>query len=117
MTHPRAALIYTLLPDVETAREIARTLVGERLIACANILGSIESIFAWQGDVQSAAEVAVIFKTTQKQTERAVKRLGALHPYATPAIVASACDTAHVSTLEWLVEQTRGQRRSSIDTE
>lgn len=117
MTQPRAALIYTPLPDVEVAREIAKTLVGERLVACANILGSIESIFAWQGGVHSAAEVAVLFKTTQNQTERAVKRLGALHPYETPAIVASSCDAAHLGTLEWLVEQTRGQRLSSIDTE
>ena len=106
MNAPTAALIYAPFPVAETARTIASTLLDEGLIACANILGPIESVYVWQGRVESAQESAALFKTTAAQVERAVRRLGALHPYETPAIVATVCDAAHSGTREWLAEQT-----------
>ncbi|MEM7689490.1 MAG: divalent-cation tolerance protein CutA [Pseudomonadota bacterium] len=107
MAEPRGALIYTPLPDAQSARDIAGALLDEGLIACANILGPVESVFMWQGKRESATECAVLFKTTADRMVRAVGRLGAMHPYETPAIVASMCDAAHPDTLEWLAQQTR----------
>jgi periplasmic divalent cation tolerance protein len=107
VSEPRAALIYTPLPDAETARAIAGTLLDERLVACANIMAPMESVFVWEGSRDSATEVPVLFKTTGDKMDEAMRRLGALHPYATPAIVASVCDAAHPDTLEWLTDQTR----------
>ncbi|MEO0462547.1 MAG: divalent-cation tolerance protein CutA [Pseudomonadota bacterium] len=101
----RVALIYTPLPDVETARTIAGHLLDERLIACANILGAMESVFVWNGKRDSARETAVLFKTDDARLDDAVARLGALHPYDTPAIVAWVCDAAHQETLGWLAAQ------------
>lgn len=107
MSAPKAALIYTPLPDAQTARAIAGTLLDEGLVACANILGPVESVFQWNGEIETATESAVLFKTTQDVMDRAIERLGALHPYETPAIVATICDAAHPGTLEWLAQQTR----------
>ncbi|MDY7096836.1 MAG: divalent-cation tolerance protein CutA [Pseudomonadota bacterium] len=98
----KAALIYSPLPDAETARVIAGTLLDEKLIACANILGRAESVFMWQGKLESAVETAVLFKTTTACLEKAIARLGALHPYDTPAITGWQCDEAHPDTLHWL---------------
>lgn len=106
VTGIRAALIYTPLPDADTARTIAGTMLDERLIACANILGPIESVFIWNGARDHAQETAVLFKTTQDKLDQAITRLGALHPYETPAIIASVCDAAHPATLAWLAGQT-----------
>ena len=105
MSEAKAALSYAPFPDADTARAIAGVLLDEGLIACANILGPIESVYMWEGRVESAQESAALFKTTAAQVERAVSRLGALHPYETPAIVATICDAAHPGTLEWLAEQ------------
>lgn len=107
MEKTRAALIYTTLPDAPNARSIAGTLLNEGLIACANILGPIESVFIWNGKSDHMIESAVLFKTTADRMKEAVNRLGALHPYETPAIVASICDDAHPDTLSWLAQQTR----------
>lgn len=117
MSEPRAALIYTPLPDTVTAREIATALLEEELIACANILSEMESLFRWEGRVDTAKEVAVLFKTTTEAIDPAVKRLGALHPYATPAIVATVCDAAYPDTLEWLISQTQGATHGPVNTE
>ena len=117
MSGPRAAVIYTPLPDAETARDIARTLLEENLVACANILSEMESVFRWEGHIDTSKEVAVLFKTTSDAIDPAVSRLGALHPYSTPVIVASFCDAAYPDTLEWLIEQTRGAANGPVNTE
>lgn len=105
MTHPAAALVWCPFPDRESAREAAATLLDERLIACANILGRIESHFVWEGARSSGEEVAVIFKTISGAAVALVSRLGELHPYDTPAIVSWDCEVVHPLTAAWLGEQ------------
>lgn len=97
-----AALIYCPFPDREKAREISGIMLNERLIACANILGEIESLFVWEGKSESGPEIAVLFKTDTALLERATERLGELHPYDTPAVVGWRCDSAAAPTRDWL---------------
>ena len=104
MSDTVAALAWCPFPDREGARKLAGILLEERLIACANILPRIESVFEWEGEVSGCQEVAVLFKTTAELLEPLVVRLGECHPYDTPAIVAWSCDTAHALTLDWLQE-------------
>ena len=96
------ALAYAPFPDRETAREIAGTLLAEKLIACANILGAVESVFEWNGERASEEEVGVLFKTTAAALEPLIARLGELHPYDTPAIIGWRADAGHPATLDWL---------------
>lgn len=98
----KPALVWCPCPDAETAKSIAENLLAENLIACANILPGIESVFEWNGECASAQEVAVLFKTTERLLNRLVDRLGELHPYDTPAILGWHCDSAHPATLAWL---------------
>lgn len=97
-----AALVWCPFPDRETARAVSAGLLDHGLIGCANIIGTIEAIFEWDGKRGSADEVGVLFKTNSGLLERMVERLGELHPYDTPAIVAWHCDAAHPATLAWL---------------
>jgi periplasmic divalent cation tolerance protein len=97
-----AALVWCPFPDSESARAAADALLDEGLIACANILGTIESRFVWQGARSVGSEVGVLFKTTAGALEEAVERLGALHPYEAPAILGWGVDAAHPATLAWL---------------
>lgn len=101
-----AALIWCPCPDADTARQIAGQLLADGLIACANILPEMESLFLWQGEADTARETAVLFKTTSDKLEPAIERLGALHPYETPAIIGWHGDAAHPATLQWLAGST-----------
>ncbi|MBD2843174.1 divalent-cation tolerance protein CutA [Erythrobacter rubeus] len=107
MRNTGAALVWCPFPDRETARATAARLLDESLIACANIVGEIESIFEWEGERSSGTEIAVLLKTTSERLEEVVSRLGELHPYDTPAIVGWCCDQAYPATLDWLMLQTR----------
>ncbi|MFN4239072.1 MAG: divalent-cation tolerance protein CutA [Erythrobacter cryptus] len=97
-----AALVWCPFPDAESARAAVARLLDERLIACANIIGTIESHFTWQGARGSASEAGVLMKTRKECLTELVNLLGALHPYDTPAIIGWEAEAAHPATLAWL---------------
>lgn len=97
-----AALIWTPFGSVEEAREVAGTLLRENLVACANIMPEMLSVFRYEGQVQSASEVGVLFKTHGQLLDAATQRLAQLHPYDTPAICGWSADSAPQATREWL---------------
>jgi periplasmic divalent cation tolerance protein len=97
-----AALVWCPFPDIESARAAADTLLDEQLIACANILGAVESRFVWEGTRASGSEIGVLFKTVRTCLPHVVNRLGTLHPYDTPAIIGWHSNAAHPATLAWL---------------
>lgn len=79
-------IIYTTCGNAKDAERMARALVKGRLVACANIVPGVVSVFRWQGKVQREKEVAILFKTRSGRVKKAVKRLLALHPYDVPAV-------------------------------
>lgn len=99
-----AALVWCPFPEKQSARDCAKALLSDHLIACANILPEVESLFEWEGEISSATEVAVLFKTSTLNLEKVISRLGELHPYDTPAIIGWRCDEALPATLGWLEE-------------
>ena len=109
MSEAQAALVWCPFPDADTARTIAGQLLEEKLIACANMLPTIESVFEWNGEVTSGTEAAVLFKTTAERLDALIARLGECHPYDTPAIVGWRCDAAHPSTILWLADVIDGE--------
>lgn len=105
MSEAGAALIWSPFGDEASARDVAETLLSERLIACANIFPQVASVFRWEGTVQCGQEVGVLFKTTHECLEKAVARLEQLHPYDTPAIMGWPVDAAPRATMGWLAGQ------------
>jgi periplasmic divalent cation tolerance protein len=78
--------VYVIFAGAEEAERIGRQMVEERLAACINILGPCRSIYRWQGAVESADEVAAIFKTSAAQADALITRVAAMHSYEVPAI-------------------------------
>ena len=97
-----AALIWSPFETAEQAREVAGAMVEEGLVGCANILPQMLSVFRYDGQVQSAAEVGVLFKTNGDLLEAATQRLAQLHPYDTPAICGWMADSVPEATRRWL---------------
>jgi periplasmic divalent cation tolerance protein len=81
------SVIYSTIGTIEDARTIARTLVKEKLVACVNIIPKIESIYRWQGKIEEGDECVLLAKTTEKNVEKAIQRIRALHPYDVPDII------------------------------
>ena len=102
-----AALIWSPFDTKDDARAAARILLDEGLIACANLIASVESLFVWQGEVQTNAECGALFKTDAALLATAVARLETVHPYDTPVIMAWNADEAGKATEAWLGMLTR----------
>ncbi|WP_254049887.1 divalent-cation tolerance protein CutA [Novosphingobium sp. TH158] len=96
------ALAWCPFPDSDSAEGCVNAVLSEKLAACANLLPGMRSIYVWQGERGEAEEVGVLFKTDAALLETLVTRLGQLHPYEDPAILAWRCDTAAPGTSAWL---------------
>jgi len=95
-------LVFSTFPDTATARAAAQTLVTERLAACVNILPGVESIYRWEGKVESGAEVLAVIKTATDRYPALEQRLRELHPYDVPEIVALPAAAVAESYLRWV---------------
>ena len=94
--------IYITAPDREEARRLAATLVEERLAACVNILGVIDSVYRWQGEIEQASEIALVAKTDEARVAALTRRAAELHSYECPCIVALPIAQGHPPFLEWI---------------
>jgi periplasmic divalent cation tolerance protein len=100
-----AVVVLSAFPDAETAARIARVLVDERLVACANLVPSIRSIYRWQGAIHDDAESLAIIKTTADRYPALARRIAELHPYEVPEIISLPLVDGHPPYLAWLVSQ------------
>lgn len=103
-------------PDLDGARTLGRTLVEERLVACAQLLPGMESIYRWDGRVDTAGEVLLILKTTRACFDRLQARLVALHPYDVPELVALPAVAGLPAYLHWVTDSTRAADAGPRDT-
>jgi periplasmic divalent cation tolerance protein len=99
--------VYVTCSSQAEAELIGRTLVEERLAACANVLPGVTSIYRWQGDLHEDAEVAALLKTRAELFPALERRLRELHAYEVPCIVAWPLQAASEPYARWVREQTR----------
>ncbi len=95
-------------PDVETARAIGRAAVEAGLAACGNVIAGVESVYLWQGRVESDPEVTLRLKSRAGVFDRLCALIGRMHPYELPAIVALPVLAANPGYADWLESGTRG---------
>jgi periplasmic divalent cation tolerance protein len=101
-------IVFTAWPDAEKARAAARTLVEEKLVACANIVPGVESIYRWKGQIETSGEVLVIFKSTIARSQMLEARILELHSYEVPEILTVRVTDGLQSYLRWVEENCRG---------
>ena len=97
-------IVLTTAGSQEEARKIARHLVDHRLAACVTIITPVESIYRWQGKVESSAEWLLVVKTTLDHFASVRDAIRELHSYELPECVAIAIEDGSASYLQWLTE-------------
>ncbi len=92
--------------SAEDAARIGRTLVEERLVACANVVGPMRSIYRWQGAVEDAAEHLLLLKARAADFGALEARVRALHAYEVPEVLALPLRAGSPAYLAWLADAT-----------
>lgn len=101
-------VILTTCGSRKEASRIARSLVGQRLAACVNILQTpVESVYWWKGKMHSASEFLLIAKSSRSRFGAIEKEIRRLHSYDTPEIIAVPIAQGSRDYLAWLSRSVR----------
>lgn len=103
-----ALVVLVTAPDADVAERLVTTAVEERLAACGNIVPGLTSIYRWEGAVERAGEVLILFKTTAALLPRLSARVSELHPYDVPEVLAVPVAGGLETYLQWLVTNSSG---------
>ena len=104
-----ALLVFTNLPDAESARALATTLVEQRVAACVSVLAPCQSIYRWEGKLEEAEEVTLLIKTSAARYAALEEAIRAYHPYELPEIVAVRVEKGLPDYLAWVAASTAAQ--------
>jgi len=102
-----AILVLTSLPDADTARRLARGLIEARLAACVQVGAPVESLYHWQGRLETANEIPLAIKTNAAAWPALLAAIRERHPYELPEIVAVPIIDGLPGYLDWIDAQTR----------
>ncbi len=105
--NPSAHMIYATVSSRDEALKIAKALLEEGLIACANIIDGVTSVYRWEGNTETDTESVVVMKTAADTCEAALERISELHSYDTPCAVSYAMSGGLPDYLAWLISETR----------
>jgi periplasmic divalent cation tolerance protein len=93
--------------DAERLTALTRTLVEERLVACGQHVAPVRSVFRWDGAVQEETEARVALHTRRSLVDAVVARVGELHGYDVPCVLALPVVGGNAAYLRWIVAETR----------
>eukprot|EP00179_Madagascaria_erythrocladioides_P008036 CAMPEP_0198323824 /NCGR_PEP_ID=MMETSP1450-20131203/11968_1 /TAXON_ID=753684 ORGANISM="Madagascaria erythrocladiodes, Strain CCMP3234" /NCGR_SAMPLE_ID=MMETSP1450 /ASSEMBLY_ACC=CAM_ASM_001115 /LENGTH=159 /DNA_ID=CAMNT_0044027565 /DNA_START=186 /DNA_END=662 /DNA_ORIENTATION=+ len=100
-------LVYVTASDRAEAQRLAESAVEQRLAACANVLGgTTQSVYVWNGEVETSAEVSVLFKTRSLLVDELSAHVVAAHSYDTPCVVAVPIVGGSAPFLDWIGDNT-----------
>ncbi len=98
----RHATMYVICADKAEAEKVAQMLLKKRLVACANIVPEIESVYWWKGKIQKDKEVLIFGKTEKKKAERIVGEVKKMHSYDVPCITFMPIVGGNKDYLHWV---------------
>jgi periplasmic divalent cation tolerance protein len=96
------SFLYVPCPNQKAAEKIALSLLKEQLVACANIIPGMRSLYPWKGKLEKAREVVLILKTSSKLAKKAAQRAQKLHPYDVPCVAELGLRSLNESYGKWL---------------
>lgn len=95
-------VVLVTVGNPREARKIAKVLVNARLAACVNISTAVQSIYRWQGKIETGREVLLVIKTSREIFPELQAEIRKLHSYATPEIICLPIIDGSREYLEWL---------------
>lgn len=99
-------LVLCNCPDEEVANRIALAVLESGLAACVNILPRIQSLYRWQGNIESATEIPLFIKSTAANYPALEAAIQKLHPYDIPEIIALPVERGLPAYLNWVAAET-----------
>ena len=100
-------IILTTAGSEDEAKKIAYALVDRQLAACVNIVPQIESVYRWQGKVESAREWLLLIKTSAEKFSALRDAILELHSYELPECIAITIEDGSPAYLQWIADSVK----------
>ncbi len=84
------------------ARKLARAILTDKLAACVNILGGIESHYWWRAKLRQSRECLLMIKTTGHNVKAVTQTIRTHHSYDTPEIIFAPITAGERRYLQWI---------------
>jgi periplasmic divalent cation tolerance protein len=101
-------VVFITAPEPE-AEGLARKLLEERLIACANLFSGVRSLYWSEGKIENAAETMLVLKTTASRINALMRRVRELHSYTVPEVLALPIMESNPAYAAWVLKQIGSQ--------
>lgn len=101
--------VETTIDSAAGAASLASSVVGTRLVACAQVVGPIASMYRWEGAVTTDQEWLIVMKTAADRLDDLVAHLRSAHPYDVPEVVATPVLGGNPDYLRWVTAETRDE--------
>lgn len=95
-------IIFVTAGSEQEAASISRALVEEGLVACANIIPRIRSLYRWKEKIWDEKETLIVIKSREALFERIRSRVKELHSYEVPEITAIKIDKGDSDYMQWI---------------
>ena len=102
MSGPTISIVYSAIPDYDTAHTIAKALVQSKMAACVQIMPPMTSLYLWEGNLQSSQEVLLVAKCPKEMYPKVESEIKKLHPYTLPEIIRVDVADGLTGYLEWV---------------
>ncbi len=107
MEKPSYVIVLVTAPSPDEAQKIARLLLEKRRAACVNIVPGVDSLFHWQGKLESARETLMIVKTKAALLDEVVKIVKSAHSYTCPEVIALPIVGGNPEYMDWIDKETK----------
>lgn len=104
-------IVLVTAPDLKTARSLARRALGAGLIACANLIPQVESLYRWQGRLEQSSEVLLVMKARSTHVRELERLILEAHPYDTPEFLILPLAGGSTGYLTWLRDSTGASQK------
>ncbi|MFO7847917.1 MAG: divalent-cation tolerance protein CutA [Balneolaceae bacterium] len=103
-------ILYVTTSSKQQARDIGSVLVKNKLCACVNIIDGMESLYWWNGEVQSDNECVLLVKTTQEMVPKVTQSIKSHHSYDVPCVISLPLSVkeGNADYLNWLRDSVAG---------
>ncbi len=101
------SIVYVTVSTQQESEKIAKTLVDERLVACATVQSPMISFYRWENKIQKEQEFSLFLKTRSDLVDAVMIRVKELHSYDCPCILVLPIEKAFEPYAQWIKLETR----------
>lgn len=95
-------VVFITTDDAKEARQISKVLLEQRKAACVNIISNVDSLFRWEGKLDSARENLLVVKTKASLLPEVINLVKKVHSYDVPEIIALPIVGGNQEYLDWI---------------